>query len=215
MDTLLVIADIMTMFVVIRCLSSKKMNVIARHLWKVFSIMGVPKIMQSENGTEFVNPAMNELAKLNGTQHPTISAYNPRANGAVERTNATVPSVLNKDLEGAIHDWPDYIPFVQLSCKEKTSAITGATPFSLLFGRKLNAFEKYGPTRFASADALIVWKNRSEELHATVYPSVNERMQAKKAKMKTSFSKKQTILPVDAFPPGAIVMMLDKTRESN
>ncbi len=46
--------------------------------------------MESDNGSDFVNQMIAELTKLNGINHRTISAYNPRANGAVERTNATI-----------------------------------------------------------------------------------------------------------------------------
>ncbi len=128
MDTLLVVSDIMTRFTVLRCLMSKKMEGIARELWEIFSLLGVPKTMQSDNGTDFVNQLIEELTKLNGINHRTISAYNPRANGAVERINATVENELKKELEGAMHDWPDYVPYVQLVCNAKSSALTGSNP---------------------------------------------------------------------------------------
>lgn len=158
MDTLLVVSDIMTRFVILPCLSSKKMDVSAREFWNIFSILGVPKIIHSDNGTDFVKQMNEELTKLNGINNRFISAYNPRANGAVERTNATIQNVLKKEVEGAMHDWPDYVPFVRLSFNCKTSALTGATPFSLMFGRSLNNFEKYGRTKKASNDSLILWE---------------------------------------------------------
>ena len=55
MDTLLVIVDVMTKFCVLRCLKGKGMTEIARSLPEVMAILGVPKTMQSDNGSEFVN----------------------------------------------------------------------------------------------------------------------------------------------------------------
>ncbi len=109
---------------------------------------------------------------MNGINHRTISAYNPRANGAAERTNATIENILKKEVEGAMHECPDFVPYVQLSSHAKTQALTGATPFSLIFGRGLNNFEKYGRTKKASQKSLILWKARQEELVDAVYPAI-------------------------------------------
>jgi len=214
MDTLLVVVDIMTRFVILRCLTSKEMSQIARHMWEVFSIFGVPKIIQSDNGSEFVNELIEELVNLNGIDHRTISAYNPRANGAVERMNATVENVLRKMVDGAMHVWPDYIPFVQLSCNAKTSSLTGATPFALMFGRGLNSFEEYGRSTKKTGDSLVLWKKRQETLAKEVYPSVHERIDNSKKKMADSYAKNKHMVSEERFLPGTQVMMHDATKKS-
>ncbi len=163
-DTLLVIVDIMTKFCILRCLSSKGMEKIAKAVWEVFSTFGVPKIIQSDNGTEFVNQLITELVTLNGIEQRTISPYNPRANGAVERVNGTVETMLKKELNGAMHKWDDYIPYVQLAYNSKTSALTGSTPFSLMYGRALNKFEKYGRTKTKGDLSLVLWKKKQTEI---------------------------------------------------
>ena len=213
-DTLLVIVDVMTKFAVLRCLKSKGMKGIAQSLWEVMSILGVPKVMQSDNGTDFINKLVEELVKLNGIDHRTISAYNPRANGAVERVNGIVETMLKKELEGSMHEWADYVPFVNLAYNAKISATTGSTPFSLMYGRRLNKFEKYGPSTKKEGLSLILWKKRLTELRETIYPAVNERVAKKKGKVAQDFQKRRNILDDKRFPNGAQVMMLDKTRES-
>ncbi len=170
--------------------------------------------MQSDNGSDFVNQMIAELTKLNGINHRTISAYNPRANGAVVRTNATIENILKKEVEGAMHELPDFVPYVQLSFNAKTSALTGATPFSLMFGRGLNNFEKYGRTKKASQESLILWKARQKEVVDVVYPAISDRTKVQKEKMECAFARSHRIIPDDAFPPGALVMMWDQTRES-
>ncbi len=54
-DTLLVIVDIMSKFAILKSLKSKVMMDVARALLEVCGTFGIPKILQSDNGTEFVN----------------------------------------------------------------------------------------------------------------------------------------------------------------
>lgn len=192
---------------ILRSLKSKSMIEIAMNLWEIFGLFGIPKIMQSDNGTEFVNELIEELVKLNGIDHRTISAYNPRANGAVERMNATIEKVLCKTVEGAMHTWPDYVPFIQLSCNAKTSTITGSTPFALMFGRRLNQFMKYG-------NALIQWRTRQAILNDEIYPGISSKVGKQKKKMAEKWTQTRKIVSDDHFISGATVMMLDSTRKS-
>ena len=106
-DTLLVVVDIMTKFAILRTLKGKGMEGIAKALWKIMSLFGAPKIIQSDNGSDFVNQVVEELVKLNGIDHRTISAYNSRANGAAERVNGIREGMLKKELQGAMHEWAE------------------------------------------------------------------------------------------------------------
>ena len=179
-DTLLVITDIMTKFAVLRSLKGKGMAGITRSLWEVMSLFDIPKIIQSDNGVEFVNQLMEELTKLNGINPRTISAYNPRANGVVERTNGVIETMLKKELQGTMHEWSDYIPYVNLAYNAKISAATGSTPFSLMFGRKLNEFDKFESVAAEGPNKFVRWKKRLEKLSETIYPTVNELVLSKK-----------------------------------
>ena len=214
MDTLLVIVNVMTKFCVLRCLKGKGMTEIARNLWEVISLLGVPKIMQFDNGSEFVNQVIEELVKLNGIDHRTISSYNPRANGQVERVNQVIETLLKKEVHGAMHEWPDFVPYVQLAYNAKISTTTGSTPFSLMFGRRLNEFQKYGRSTTETDMSMVLWKNHQQRVRDVVYPAVKSRVLEKKGAMVENFARKNRMLKEDAFPKGAVVMMIDKTKES-
>ena len=190
------------------------MEQIAKALWEVMSVLGIPKIMQSDNGSEFVNQVIDELVQLNGIDHMTISAYNPRVHGQVERVNQVIDSILKKELENAMHEWPDYVPFAQLSYNAKISTTTGSTPFSLMFGRRLNDFEEYGSSRVGTDMRVKLWRKRQDEITNVVYPAVKERVLKKKEKMVRDFAKRHRILKTDTLPKGSVVMMIDKTQES-
>jgi transposase InsO family protein len=53
--TLFVVIDVFTGFVILRPVKNSTGDTIARELWNIFCIMGLPKIIQSDNGPEFVN----------------------------------------------------------------------------------------------------------------------------------------------------------------
>ena len=58
---ILVIVDVFTKFTFLRPLKSKAASVVAKELLILFSDVGYPRILQSDNGTEFVNQILNHL----------------------------------------------------------------------------------------------------------------------------------------------------------
>ena len=77
------------------------MQSLARALWKVICTYGTMKILQSDNGSEFVNAVLSELTELYGIDHRLITPYHPQANGLVERTNKEVARSVKK-IDGGI-----------------------------------------------------------------------------------------------------------------
>ena len=51
----LVLVDVFTGFVMLEPLHNKEMSTIAHAFWKICCVIGLPRILQSDNGTEFVN----------------------------------------------------------------------------------------------------------------------------------------------------------------
>jgi len=47
------------------------MNTVSKELFKVFCDVGFPKIIQSDNGTEFVNAKIRKLFDERGIRHQT------------------------------------------------------------------------------------------------------------------------------------------------
>ncbi len=81
-----------------------------------------------------------------------------------------------------MHKWDNYIPYVQLAYNSKTSALTGSTPFSLVYGRALNKFEKYGRTKTKGDLSLVLWKKKQTEISEVIYPAVKGRVMQEKKK---------------------------------
>ena len=208
---LLVIIDVFTGFVILRALRTKSAEGIARKLWKVFTIFGIPKILQSDNGSEFSNEILRTLNKLVGFEQRFISPYNPRADGKVERAIGTVTSVIKKLLHGSVQHWPLFVPFAQLTFNQKISSLTGSSPFALMFGRKFNELTDHtneqDEIRTISLDN---WKVHQEKILSLIYPAISDKIKIAKEKMVKSLDKHRRLLKENAIPPGAIVMLVDE-----
>jgi transposase InsO family protein len=82
---LLVVVDVCTRCVVLRTLKDKSMYSIPSALFVLFCDIGFLRIVQSDNGPEFVNALLKELFQLSQMDHRLITAYHPRANKLAER----------------------------------------------------------------------------------------------------------------------------------
>ena len=78
---LLVVIDVFTGYIILRALKSNTGTLVATELWKIFALFGLPNIIQSDNGSEFVNNVIKELVKLINVQHRLITPYNPGVMG--------------------------------------------------------------------------------------------------------------------------------------
>eukprot|EP00171_Calliarthron_tuberculosum_P008402 IDg8402t1 len=114
----------MTRFAILSALPERKWSRLRRQYGNSLAPLVCRKIIQSDNGSEFVNQLISELVTLNGIEQRTISPYNPRANGAVERLNGTVETMLKKKLGGAMHKSPNkFEKYGQTKTKSELSVV--------------------------------------------------------------------------------------------
>jgi transposase InsO family protein len=75
-------------------------DIICRH--------GAINVIQTDQGTYFVNQLMIELFKKFDIKHHKITAYHPQANGQIERFNGTFKKTLTK-ISKETNDWDEFI----------------------------------------------------------------------------------------------------------
>jgi hypothetical protein len=217
--TLLVIIDVFTGFVQLRACASSTAEEIARVLWDTFCSFGFPKILQSDNGHEFVNDLLRALVKLSGIEHRFISPYNPRADGKVERSIGTLSSVIKKMVHGSIMLWPMYVPFAQYAYNVKISSLTGCTPFFLMYGRQPNEWRDYTKDHdegvsipFDYDVKLSQWKEHQDKMVSLLLPAINERILKSKNEMISRLNKTRKALLPKQLSVGTEVYLIDPVR---
>src|SRR5262249_25592840 len=129
-----------------KAIPDKCMETIAALWLDIFTTFGFPKIIQSDNGTEFVNQAVAKLVEASKVDHRLISPYHPRANGVAERAVKTVIATITKLLTGVKNQWDAYVPFVQYCLNQKVAERHRHRPFSVMFGRQANGFADFSGT---------------------------------------------------------------------
>ena len=100
-------------------------DIICRH--------GVPAILSSDQGTEFVNEMITALTNVYKISHIKTTAYHPQGNGQVERTNQTLKNILAK-ITPASGDWSHYLPSALSVIRNTRQASVKFSPSELLYG---------------------------------------------------------------------------------
>lgn len=204
---ILLLVDLCTRFVILRALPDKSSTSVAEQLVKIFALLGWPKIIQSDNGTEFINQLLKEIFRIAAVDHRTITPYHPQANGLAERNVQTSKRTLKKMLNGATTDWDRMLPWAQLAINTKVNALTGSSPFSLFFARPANLFADYttASPRLLSHSELM---ERARLMEEVIFPAVGER---KAASRSTKLNKPSPSGKITSFEPGSFVMVRDRT----
>ena len=107
-----------------------------RALRFLFATHGLPEVIVSDNGPQFVAQEMKDFLKSNGIRHCLSSPYHPAFNGEVERAVRTFKESMKtmKDEPGTI---ADKLARFLLSYRTTPHTPTGCTPAELLMGRRI------------------------------------------------------------------------------
>ena len=103
--------------------------------WVVY--YGVPRIIHSDRGTNFMSQIMTSLCERLGVRRTRTTAYRPQADGRVERTNRTVKECLTRLLHDHPADWDTLLPHVAMAINSTVHDSTGFTPFYLTYGSEM------------------------------------------------------------------------------
>ena len=133
----LVVCDYATRFPEAIPLKSIDAEHIAEELAVLFSRVGVPKEILTDQGSNFTSQLLMEIYRLLHVHPIRTTPYHPQTDGLVERFNQTLKSMLRKAAVEAGKDWDKLIPYLLFAYREVPQASTGFSPFELLYGRSV------------------------------------------------------------------------------
>jgi transposase InsO family protein len=117
--------------------------------------------VNSDNGKEFVNKLMERLAREDCFEWRTISSYNSRGQGAVERANKEVELILKKVVDGDFENWPMHLDDVAFAMNTRISTRTLSQPFLLMFGRMPQGQQKFRKSKDLKVEEKdLIWKEK-------------------------------------------------------
>ena len=113
---------------------------------------GVPLDMSSDRGSQFTSAIWSHIAQLFVLQLHRTTAYNPKANGLVERFHRTMKASLKARLTGP--NWNDELPWVLLGIRTAPKEDLQSSSAELVYGEPLTV-----PGSFAN---FISWQNQDQ-----------------------------------------------------
>ena len=80
--------------------TEKVEEVVKKLLHKIIPRFGLPRSLQSDNGTSFTSKVTQGFSKALGITHYLHCAWKPQSSGKVERANQFLKSAIKKDNPG-------------------------------------------------------------------------------------------------------------------
>ena len=101
-----------------------------------FGLFCAPAYLVSDQGKAFTGHLISNLCELYGVQKLRTSPYHAQTNGQVERMNQTIIRMIGKLEQDKKARWSEHLPEMLAAYNGTRSAVTGYSPYFLLFGRK-------------------------------------------------------------------------------
>ena len=120
----------------IHCVNSATSSVTIDKMRSIFSSHGLPEIVVSDNGSNFVSSEFKSFLQKNGIKHITSAPYHPSTNGLVERAVQTFKQGIKKQGDGSVDT---KLARFLLSFRITPQSTTGESPAQLRWGRSLKS----------------------------------------------------------------------------
>ena len=155
----LVICDYATRYPEAVPLRSIDAEHVAEELVVLFSRVGIPREILTDQGSNFVSQLLTEMYRLLHVHPIRTTPYHPQTDGLVERFNQTLKSMLRRTATEEGKDWDRLIPYLLFAYREVPQSSTGFSPFELLYGRSvrgpLDVLHESWTAREASEESVV------------------------------------------------------------
>ncbi|XP_076851553.1 uncharacterized protein LOC143502752 [Brachyhypopomus gauderio] len=118
-------------------LRSLKSRSVIKALVKFCTTFGLPKCVQSDQGSNFMSKLFAQVMSDLHIQHQVSSAYHPESQGALERFHQTFKTMLRSYCLEVGNDWDEGVPLLLFAIRDTVQESTGFSPNALVFGRSV------------------------------------------------------------------------------
>jgi len=118
-------------------LKSIEAETVAEALVIMFTRVGIPEEVLSDQGSQFLSGVMKEVSRLLSMNQLVTTPYHPMCNGLVERFNGTLKLMLKRMCAERPKEWDRYLPALLFAYREVPQESLGFASFELLYGRSV------------------------------------------------------------------------------
>jgi len=149
---------------------------------------GMPKMLVSDNGKNFVAEIMQELCKLLQIKKFTTSPYHPQANGGLERSHKPLSEFLRCVVQEDTASWDEWLPHAMCVYNSTVHSSTKQSPNKIVLGFDLevptNIKRKPSPV-YNHDDYTKILKFQLQRMHELV----RQHLQKEKEKSKEYYDR--------------------------
>ena len=129
-----------------------KTKTIVKALVKFFTLVGLPKSVQSDQGSNFMSGTFQQVMHELGIKQYKSSAYHPESQGALERFHQTLKNMIRSYCFDTEKDWDEGIHLLLFAVRESVQESLGFSPFELVFGHTVRGPLKLMKEKFLSSN---------------------------------------------------------------
>ncbi|XP_068237354.1 uncharacterized protein [Palaemon carinicauda] len=198
---MLTIMDRTTRFPEVIPVRGIKSGIVIKHLMDFFSRYGLPREIQSDQGSNFTSrefqAKMNEL----GIKHNLASSYHPESQGILERFHSTLKNALTKYCLDHVEKWDKDLPLLLFALRSAPSESLGFSPFQMVYGHNvrgpldlLREHWEGGSSKMNSLDYILSFKEKLR----SIWQWAQNNLSTSQAKMKTHYDRKSQVRNFEA-----------------
>lgn len=129
-----IVLDHLTKFVLLKAMNKATTKAVVKFLRdELFYKFGVPELLHSDNGKQFISHDFKGFLELFGVKHLRTAIHSPQAN-ASERVNQTILSSIRTFLQNDQSKWDENLAKIECSIRSTVHSSTGVTPYFALTG---------------------------------------------------------------------------------
>ena len=117
---------------------------------RVVSSFGVPSVVISDRGPQFASKVWEAILQGLGSKAALASTHHPQTDGQSERAIQTLLRIVRSFVLDQAGHWEEQLPLFQFAMNNAATAVTGLSPFQVLYG--------------SSPVAPLNWGSRNEDL---------------------------------------------------
>ena len=174
---LLVAQDYFSKWPFAMALPDQKATTIVRALRdQVFTMVGPPKRLHSDQGRNFESYLLSELCKAFGVEKSRTTPYHPMGDGLVERMNRSLLNLLRTLMEKR-SNWEDHLQLLLFAYRTTQHSTTKLSPYEVLFGQNPPLLQLPSPLSSTSpdpSDYSSQLKRKLEEMREMVEANLTE-----------------------------------------
>jgi len=124
----------------------------------VVLIYGVPQIILSDCGSQFLSETFKSVGKFLGVKHTHSTSFRPQSNGSNERSHKGLIEYLRSYVAADLSNWDQCVQYAAFVHNTTPHSATNYMPFQLLLGMLPNlpgVLQRQPPSAFYAYDTYV------------------------------------------------------------